>query len=167
MSRRIRTNLSQLAIVTVAALGLVACTSSGSASSTSAASSGGASTTQAGDADSGLFGTMPPTGAAATKGGTITIGEIPGATLTWIFPITPAANSTVTTCLDQFQQTMWNPLYFPTTGATPAIDPNLSLADAPTFSADGKTVTIKMKSGFKWSDTSRFRPSDVVFSIDL
>jgi peptide/nickel transport system substrate-binding protein len=114
----------------------------------------------------GLYGTVPPTGVAAASGGTITIGQISGSTPTWIFPITPSANGTVETVY-QFEHTMFNPLYFPSTGSSPVVDESLSLAAPPTFSNGNKTVTISMKKDWKWSDGAPVDAQDVIFFIDL
>jgi len=41
------------------------------------------------------------------------------------------------------------------------------LAESGTYSDDGKTVTIKLRSGVKWSDGQPFTAEDVAFTIDM
>src|ERR1700722_3499359 len=86
--------LSASRSVTLLAVGAVAA-AMGLAACSKAPSSGTVTTT------TGAFGTVP----AATgtpHAGTLTWAESPGSAPTWIFPVTPGANFTVTT-VDSFQ----------------------------------------------------------------
>ncbi len=114
----------------------------------------------------GLYGSLPAAGAPAKSGGTITVGQISGQTPDYIFPITPAADSSVNTAYT-FQYFMYPTLYYSPKGASPSIDPRYSLASLPTYSNGDKTVTIKMDQGYKWTNGAPVDANDVVFFIDL
>src|ERR1700749_231047 len=54
-----------------------------------------------------------PAAASFSHAGTVTVAQPPGATPTWIFPVTPGANSSVYTAYS-FQAQFWRPLsWFP------------------------------------------------------
>ena len=112
----------------------------------------------------GLYGSLPPAG-TPTNGGTITIGQITGTTPTDIFPIIASANASITTA--GFIDTMVLPLYNGPSGATPEINYAVSLANKPTFSDGDRTVTIPMKTNYKWSDGNPVDANDLIFDIDL
>ena len=62
---------------------------------------------------------------------------------------------------------MYRPLYmFGNNGHSVAVNYPLSVANAPAYSADGKTVTITMK-GWKWSNGETVDASDVVFWLNM
>jgi peptide/nickel transport system substrate-binding protein len=62
---------------------------------------------------------------------------------------------------------MYRPLYmFGNNGNSVSVNYPLSPANAPVYSADGKTVTINMK-GWKWSDGEAVNASDVVFWLNM
>jgi peptide/nickel transport system substrate-binding protein len=121
---------------------------------------GGSSTTQLGP--SGAFGTAPPA-TGTPHAGTIRVAFSPGASPTWIFPITPSANSSVYTAY-QFQYESWRPVYWYVNGVRPVETPSLSLANPPTWSNGNKTVTLKVKP-WKWSDGQPLTSKDVEFWI--
>ena len=58
---------------------------------------------------------IPAPAKTHVQGGTVSFGMAAGATPTWIFPITPGANSSVYTA-SYFQNLMWKPLYWAPTG---------------------------------------------------
>lgn len=99
-------------------------------------------------------------------GGTVTFGMAAGATPTYIFPVTPGANSSVYTSAF-FQNQMWLPMW--QTPVSDKLDVNYvsSLAAKPVFTNNNKTVTINMKTNFKWSNGAPVDAQDVVFFIDL
>ena len=134
-----------------AALGLVAC-------STSSSGSGSVNST------SGAFGSVPAASGTPTAG-TITWAEPPGSAPTWIFPITPGADFTVYTT-SSFSWESWRPLYWTQNGVTPTINPALSLADTPTYSNGDKTVTVKLKTNYKWPNGQPVTSSDALFYLD-
>ncbi len=112
----------------------------------------------------GAFGKVP---AAAPFGhaGTITVAEPPGATPTWIFPVTPGANGSVYTAYS-FQAEMWPYLYMFPDGAQIQEDKPMSLASDPVWSNGDKTVTLTMKN-WKWSDGQPITAADAEFFVDL
>jgi peptide/nickel transport system substrate-binding protein len=110
------------------------------------------------------YGSLPPAG-TPTTGGTISFGQLAGATPSYIFPIVPGANATSYTF--NLIQNLFAPLYSSPTGATPTIDYALSLGRKPTFSDHDRTVTIELKRGFRWSDGTPVDAGDVAFEIDL
>src|SRR5258708_25538659 len=58
----------------------------------------------------GAFGSVPAQ-TGTPHAGTITVAQQPGATPTWIFPVTPGANGSAYTAYS-FQYQMWLPLNF-------------------------------------------------------
>lgn len=132
----------------------------------SSSPSSGGSNTPGSTSFPGAFGSIPAQSGTPKSGGTLTYAENPGAGPNYIFPITPSANASVFDVY-QFQYLMWRPLYWSPNGATPAIDPSLSLASAPTWSNGNKTVTINMDTNYTWSDGSPVDANDVIFFIDL
>lgn len=112
------------------------------------------------------FAGIPAPAKTHKAGGTVTFGMAAGATPTWILPITPGANSSVYTG-SFFQNLMWLPLYQTPVQDKLDVDYQSSLAGKPTLSNDNKTVTINMKTNFKWSNGAPVDAQDVVFYIDL
>jgi peptide/nickel transport system substrate-binding protein len=147
---RRRTRLARVAVAGAAALlavGIAACSSS--SSPTSGGTSPSASST-----------------AAAAPGGTATVGLPAGVTLNYIWPFVPLSNANEYNT-EQFQELMYRPLYmFGNNGNSVSVNYPLSPANAPVYSADGKTVTINMK-GWKWSDGEAVNASDVVFWLNM
>ena len=62
---------------------------------------------------------------------------------------------------------MWRPLYWPVNGTVPEIEPSMSIANPPVYSNGNKTVSITMKSNYKWSDGKPITANDFLFAIDL
>jgi peptide/nickel transport system substrate-binding protein len=112
------------------------------------------------------FAGIPSPAKSHVPGGTVTFGMAAGATPTYIFPITPGANSSVYTA-SFFQNLMWLPMW--QTPVSDKLDVNYqtSLAAKPVFSNSNKTVTINMKTNYKWSNGAPVDAQDVVFMIDL
>jgi peptide/nickel transport system substrate-binding protein len=135
----------------VGAVGLAAC-SQGSSSSGSVANS------------SGAFGSVPAA-SGTPHVGTITWAEPPGSAPTWIFPVVPGANYTTST-INTFIWEMWRPLYWYTNGVNPTEAPSMSLANHPTYSNGDKTVTVTLKTNYKWSDGQPATSKDVLFYLD-
>ena len=146
-----------LAVALCAILGLAACGSSGSGGTGGGGGTSGEQTNQ-------LFGSPPPVG-TPSKGGTITVGQIDGATPSYIFPIVPAANTSAYTI--NFVAQMFLPLYNGPLGDTPEVNYSLSLAKKPIFSDGDKTVTIPLNTNYKWADGAPVQANDVIFAIDL
>jgi peptide/nickel transport system substrate-binding protein len=111
----------------------------------------------------GAFGKVPPATGTA-HAGTITVAEPPGATPTWIFPVTPGANSSVYTAFS-FQYEMWRPLLWIVNGVHPVEYKPMSMANDPVYSNSDKTVTVTLK-GWTWSDGQPVTSKDLLFWID-
>ena len=135
----------------VGALGLAAC-SQGSSSSNSVSST------------SGGFGSVPAASGTA-HAGTITWAEAPGTAPTWIFPVVPSAAGTVSST-NQFEFEMWRPLYWFTNGVQPIETPSMSMADEPVYSNGDKTITIRLKTNYRWSDGQPVTSKDALFFLD-
>jgi peptide/nickel transport system substrate-binding protein len=134
-----------------AALALAACSSKGS--------SGGSVTST-----SGAFGSVPAASGTPVAG-TVTWAEAPGTAPTYIFPVVPGADLSVTT-VNSFQFELWRPLYWYTNGTAPTETPSMSLANQPTYTNGNKTVTVTMKKNYKWSDGQPVTSKDTLFFID-
>lgn len=137
-----RTRIATLAAVVLAAVTLAACGGSSNSSSTTSSSA-----------------------AAKVKGGTATYAFNAGGGANYIFPILPPENFS-TANSQTFGWLMWRPLYWYGTGATTNINTSLSLGNMPTYSSDGKTVTITLKP-YKWSDGQPVTARDVQFWENL
>jgi peptide/nickel transport system substrate-binding protein len=134
-----------------AAVGLAACSkapSSGSVNSTS-----------------GAFGSVPPA-SGTPHAGTLTWALSPGSAPTWIFPVTPGANYSTNT-INTFQYEMWRPLYWYGNGVRPVVVPAMSLADPPVYSDGDKTVTVRIKTSYRWSDGQPLTARDALFFLDM
>jgi peptide/nickel transport system substrate-binding protein len=138
-----------VAVAAAAAMGLAAC-STGSGGSISSST--------------GAYGSVPAASGTPT-GGTITWAEAPGDAPTWIFPIEPGADFTVYSS-DDFNYESWRPLYWTQSGVSPVIDQALSLAYLPTYTNGDKTVTVKMKTNYKWNDGQPVTANDALFFLD-
>ena len=113
---------------------------------------------------SGAFGSVPAATGTA-HAGTITSAEPPGSAPNWILPIEPSANASVYSSFS-FSYEMVRPLYWYVNGVAPAQRPAMSLANLPVYSNGDKTVTITLKSTYKWSDGQPVTSKDILFYID-
>src|SRR6516162_1893913 len=129
-----------------------------------AACGGGSSSTATNVGPAGEFGKVPPE-SGTPHAGTMTVAFPPGATPTWIMPVTPSANGSVYTSF-AFQYEMWRPLYWLVNGVAPKEYPSMSLAQDPVWSNGDKTVTVKMKTNYVWSDGQPVTSKDTEFWID-
>jgi len=112
----------------------------------------------------GAFGKVPvATGTA--HAGTVTFAAPPGTAPTWILPMITAATNSVYTVLS-FDYEMWRPLYWFVNGVKPAETKSMSIADDPVWSNGDKTVSITLKSNYKWSDGQPVTSKDVLFWWD-
>jgi peptide/nickel transport system substrate-binding protein len=130
-----------------------------------AACGGSSSSTASNIGPAGAFGKVPPASTGTQHTGTMMVAFPPGATPTWIMPITPSANGSVYTSFE-FQYEQWRPLYWLVNGVAPKEYPSMSLAQDPTWSNSDKTVTVTMKSNYKWSDGQPVTSKDVEFFLD-
>ncbi|MFI0481512.1 ABC transporter substrate-binding protein [Actinomadura sp. 9N215] len=133
---------------------------------TAACSGGGNNASANHKSGAQTFGSLPAQSGTPKDGGTVEIAQQPGAGPFYMLPIVPGAfNSTYVTY--QFQRLMYRPLYWFPQGAEPKVNEALSLAALPVFSDANKTVTIKMRDDYTWSDGNPVVADDVVFYIDL
>jgi peptide/nickel transport system substrate-binding protein len=153
MMRFARTGTKVVALAAVGVLALAACSSSGK-------STVGTPTTVSG------FQGIPAPSAKHVAGGTVTFGMAAGATPTYMFPITPGADSSVYT-ISYFQEQFWRPLYWSPVGHSLNINYAESLAKAPVWSNGDKTVTLNMDTNYTWSNGAPVDANDVIFYIDL
>jgi peptide/nickel transport system substrate-binding protein len=147
----------------ITALKIAALAFAGATALAACGGSSGGGSTQLGP--QGAFGTAPPAAGSPHHPGTFKVAFGPGATPTWIFPVTPGANGSVYTSY-QFQYEMWRPLWWYVNGVRPVETPSMSLANAPKWSNGDKTVTVTMKP-WKWSDGQPLTSKDAEFFIDL
>src|ERR1700733_12181869 len=120
------------------ARGLLAVACGAAAIAITAAACGSSGTSSAGGASS----STAPTGSTPIKGGTATYALPPSNVPNYIFPFTSSSDFSVSNS-QYFQYLMYRPLYWFGNGASPTLNANLSLADAPVF--DGNKVTMNMK----------------------
>jgi peptide/nickel transport system substrate-binding protein len=150
-----------LALVVASVTALAACSSSSgsSSSSTNTPTLPGAVT------QPGSVGQIPAAGTPSGKAGTITYAMVPGAVPNWILPMPTSATNSVYNVFN-FEWQMWPPIYYAPKGSTPTVDPALSVANTPTWSSDGKTMTITLKP-WKWSDGTTVSSKDLEFSFSM
>ena len=148
-----------LALAVASITALAACSSSSTSS--------GGSTTAGKVTVPGGIGSVPlaPSG-EKIKAGTITWAMQPGTSPNWILPVVPTANNSVFNNFT-FIWEMWRPLYWTVNGTVPEVEPNMSIANPPVYSNGNKTVTISLKSNYKWSNGQPITANDLLFNIDL
>jgi peptide/nickel transport system substrate-binding protein len=140
------------ALIVGAALAVAAC---GSSSTTNGVNKASASLGTV------IYGTLPAVG-TPTQGGTIVQGQLTGQTPTYIFPIAPGANTSTGTI--SFLSELFMPLYAGPTGAEPKVDYALSAASGPPVPSNGgKTYTVPLKTGLKWSNGKPIVANDFLF----
>ncbi len=107
------------------------------------------------------------TTADTASSGLVTYALPAGNTPNYIFPLTPAADSSVLN-LTYFQPMMYESLYYYQTGSTIKVNPTLSLANPPKFAVKGgrTIVTVTLKN-LNWSDGQPITTRDVQFWMNL
>src|ERR1700722_13767530 len=105
------------------------------------------------------------TSGLSTNNNTATFAEVAGFTPNYIFPFEDAAHFG-TWNSDDFSYLLYRPLYWFGDGESPTVNYPLSLATAPVFSADSKTVTVNIKS-WKWSNGESVDADDVMFWMNM
>lgn len=99
------------------------------------------------------------------SGGTAYFAEQPSTPPTYIFPLTPPSQFTVTNTAD-FQTLLYLPLYFFGDHGSTGLDLGRSLAAAPVYSHQDTVVTVTLKPRV-WSDGEPVSARDVVFWMNL
>jgi peptide/nickel transport system substrate-binding protein len=161
--RRIRQ--TSLVVIGAVVVALVAAACGSSSTTTSSSSSSSSSASIAGPTTGpGLTEPTAPSG-ARISGGTAYFTEAPDAPPTYIFPLYDFAECT-TTNIDEFENMMYPPLYQYGDNYSPTVDYSNSIANQPTFSNGGKTVTMTLKN-WKWSDGESVTSRDLVFWMNL
>jgi peptide/nickel transport system substrate-binding protein len=147
-----------LALAVASVTALAACSSSSSGGHSSSGSSSSSSIGLAGQ-----FGSVPAESTGKEYSGDITIASPPNSTASWILPIIQAADVSVFD-VTEFDYQMWRPMYWEFKGTQPEETPSMSLADDPVYSNGDKTLTITMKSNYKWSDGQPITAQDFLFT---
>ncbi len=101
------------------------------------------------------------------SGGIVTFAEQPGSPPTYIFPLYDGANSGNNN-ITYLQPLMWLPLYWfgHSNNDQATINYQLSMADPPVFSNNGKTVTMTLKK-YEWSNGKPVTSRDLLFWMNL
>jgi peptide/nickel transport system substrate-binding protein len=102
---------------------------------------------------------------ASTSGGSATFALPPGRHPTYIFPFESFANFSVQNA-SYFDYLMYRPLYWFGKGSTPDVNYSLSVADAPLWTNNDRTVTVHLKS-YRWSDGTMLTPENVAFWMGM
>ncbi|MGD0602041.1 MAG: ABC transporter substrate-binding protein [Streptosporangiaceae bacterium] len=137
------------------------------ACSSSSNSSGGSGNTQGGAVTPpGAIGSVPAQATGTQKAGTVSWAIPPGASPNWILPLVPSASNSVFNNFS-FIWEMWRPLYWTVNGVVPELDPPMSIANPATYTNGDKTVTVSLKSSYKWSNGQPITANDLLFFVDL
>src|SRR5579875_3784750 len=99
------------------------------------------------------------------QGGTATFALPVGEDFSWIFPIENQANNEPWDL--NVEEAIWRPLYFAGQGNKPVINEALSIAYPPVWSNNDQTVTVRLKTGYRWSDGTPVTARDVEFFLNL
>ena len=105
------------------------------------------------------------TAGAATTGATATYAEAPGAAPNYILPLLTGAYYSVAN-IEQFQRLSYRSLYWIGDKGKPVVNPQLSLAKLPIYSANNTVVNISLGK-WNWSDGTAVTSRDVAFWINL
>jgi peptide/nickel transport system substrate-binding protein len=102
-------------------------------------------------------------GGTKVKGGTAVFALPPSTVPNYIFPMTSSAYISIYN-LNTFSNLMVRPLYWFGQGDQPLMNPQVSLANAPTFSGNTLTITLKH---YMWSDGTPVTSTDVMFWLNM
>ncbi len=153
-------SIGALALGVASITALAACSSSSTTSGGSGNTAGGAVTPP------GAIGSVPAQATGTQKTGTATWAIPPGAAPNWILPLVPSASNSVFNNFS-FIWEMWRPLYWTVNGVVPELEPAMSIANPATYTNGDKTVTVSLKSSYKWSNGQPITANDLLFYIDL
>src|SRR5437016_4207053 len=106
-----------------------------------------------------------PDGRKPVKGGTVTWACYAGFPPSTIFPFTPPERIG-TRNLGEFQVMMYRPLYWLGKDGQPGVDYDLSLAEPPEWSDDGRAVTVTLKP-WNWSNGETVCADNVMFWVNM
>src|SRR5215469_7708731 len=109
--------------------------------------------------------TFSPVG-VRTTGGTVTWAESAGFAPNYIFPFYSPQYCTLANAV-QFQPLLYRPLYWYGNNGRASINYDYSIGNPPSFSKDGKSVTISLKQTYTWSDGEPVDARDVIFWMNL
>lgn len=99
------------------------------------------------------------------RGGVVTWACAPGFPPAVIFPFTPAERMGTRNILE-FQALMYRTLYYFGSNGRPDVDYDNSIGEEPVWSADGLTVTIRVKP-WRWSNGETLCADNVLFWVNL
>jgi peptide/nickel transport system substrate-binding protein len=99
------------------------------------------------------------------KGGVAAWACSPGFPPSTIFPFTPPERIGIRN-LFEFQVLMFRPLYWLGKDGQPGVDFDLSLAEPPQWSEDGRSVTVTLKP-WKWSNGETICADNVMFWVNM
>jgi peptide/nickel transport system substrate-binding protein len=157
---KFRSRTASVAVAVASLVALAACSTSHSATGTATAPQGTVTVP-------GAIGDVPLASATGPKkAGTITWAMQPGTAPNWIFPVVPAASNSVFNTFT-FIWEMWRPLLWTVNGTDPEVYAPMSIANPPVYSNGDKTVTVSLKSSYKWSNGQPITANDLLFYIDL
>src|SRR5262249_20209118 len=97
------------------------------------------------------------------KGGTAVWALPPSSTPNYIFPFESSAYISVINS-NNFAQLLYRPLYWFGNNGQPLVNSSLSLANAPTWSGNTATITLKH---YVWSDGTPVTATDVMFWLNM
>ncbi len=108
------------------------------------------------------------TSSTPRAGGTATMALPPGLYPDQIFPLASIADVSNASyvSIQDFYYLLWRPLYWFGSNGSPGINYKLSLANPPTYSNSGRTVTITLKH-IRWSNGKPLTSRDVEFYLNL
>ncbi|HEX6448326.1 MAG TPA: ABC transporter substrate-binding protein [Trebonia sp.] len=126
-------------------------------------SSNGSGSTLSGVSGGGLYGTVPAA-SGTPHAGVMKVGQ-PSGIAPWVLPIITAADNSIYTVYN-FDYLMFRPLYWFADGTKVQEVPAQSLASDPVWSNGDKTVSLTLKSNYKWSNGQPVSSKDVLFWYD-
>ena len=100
---------------------------------------------------------------AKQSGGTAVMAEPPATVPNYIFPFTSSSYISVINS-SYFSQLMYRPLYWFGNNGQPLLNGSLSLANAPSWSGNTATITLKH---YMWSDGTPVTTTDVMFWLNM
>lgn len=115
-------------------------------------------------ATSGAVGASGGSGAPGVTTSVITYAEFAGSPPNYIFPFSTLAYFSIAN--GDFEYMLYRPLYWFGTGAAPALNRSLSLAQPPVVSNGDRTFTITLKQ-YKWSNGTSLTSTDVLFWMNI